>query len=90
MKAIFKLAAAGALLAVIQVSSAQEIRCGEKMIAGDQIHPLTKDQILETCGEPTEKGYDQYDHWYYKEQQKILIFNGNGELDHIEDAPVTE
>lgn len=87
MKAIFKLATAGALLAAIQVSSAQEMRCGEKMIAGDQIHPLIKEQVLEVCGEPTEKGYDR---WYYKEQHKILIFNGNGELDHIEDAAVTE
>jgi hypothetical protein len=66
---------------------AQEMRCGEKLIAGDQIQPLIKEQVLEICGEPTEKDYDR---WYYKEQHKILVFNGNGELDHIQDAAVTE
>ena len=29
------------------------------------------------------KGYDR---WFYKEQGKILVFNDNEELDHIEDA----
>ena len=66
---------------------AQEIRCGSHLISGDQIHPVIKEQVLEMCGEPTEKDYQR---WYYKEQHKILVFNGNDELDHIEDAAVTE
>ena len=49
----------------------------------DQIHPLLQSQVLEKCGEPTSKdGYN----WYYEEQGKILVFNGNKELDHIQDA----
>lgn len=35
------------------------------------------------CGQPTTQGFER---WYYQEQGKILVFNGNGELDHIEDA----
>jgi hypothetical protein len=87
---MFNIRMLASLVAVISISSpalAQEMRCGEKLIAGDQIQPLIKEQVLEVCGEPTEKGYDR---WYYKEQHKILIFNGDGELDHIEDAAVTE
>jgi hypothetical protein len=78
------------VLAVISITTpalAQEMRCGTHLIAGDQIHPLVKEQVLEMCGEPTEKDFER---WYYKEQRKILIFNGNGELDHIEDAAVTQ
>ena len=78
------------LIAVSSISAsalAQDMRCGNKLIEGDQIQPLIKEQVLEICGEPTEKDYDR---WYYKEQGKILVFNGNGELDHIEDAAVTE
>lgn len=81
------LASLAAVLSISVPAFAQEMRCGEKLISGDQIHPLIKEQVLEICGEPTEKGYDR---WYYKEQQKTLVFNGNDELDHIEDAAVTE
>jgi hypothetical protein len=66
---------------------AQEMRCGNQLIAGDQIHPLLKVQVLEMCGEPTDKGFER---WYYEEQGKVLVFNGSEELDHIEDAATTE
>ena len=81
------LASLAAVLSFSAPAFAQEMRCGEKLISGDQIHPLIKEQILEICGEPTKKDYDR---WYYKEQHKILVFTGDDELDHIEDAPVTE
>jgi len=76
----------GLLLTTFAVSTAgvaQEMRCGNELISGDQMHPLIKAQVLEKCGEPTSMGQDR---WYYEEQGKILVFNGNGELDHIEDA----
>ncbi len=66
---------------------AQEMRCGNRLIAGDQIHPLLKEQVLEICGEPTSK---EFDRWFYQQEGKILVFNDNGELDHIEDADTTE
>ncbi len=66
---------------------AQEMRCGNLLIAGDQIQPLVKEQVLAECGEPTSKDYNR---WFYQEQGKILVFNDNDELDHIEDAEVPE
>lgn len=72
-----------ASLSASTAALAQEMRCGNELIAGDQIHPLIKAQVLEKCGEPTEKSHDR---WFYQEQGKILVFNGNDELDHIEDA----
>ncbi len=76
----------GATLLALPVM-AQEIRCGNSLISGDEIHPLLKQQVLEICGEPTQKDQDR---WIYQEQHKILVFNGNDELDHIEDVPPTE
>ena len=62
---------------------AQEMRCGEELISGDQIKPLLTEQVLEKCGEPTEKnGFE----WYYAKQEKILVFNGNNELETIRDS----
>jgi len=66
---------------------AQDMRCGNNLIQGDQIQPLLKEQVLEMCGEPTEKDYDR---WFYQDQHKILVFNGNDELDHIEDTAIPE
>jgi hypothetical protein len=65
----------------------QEMRCGNLLIAGDQIHPLLKEQVLKECGEPTSQDYNR---WFYRAQGKILVFNDNGELDHIEEADTPE
>ena len=62
---------------------ASEMRCGENYIEGDQIDPLTSEQVVEKCGEPTSEAAD---HWYYEEQGKILIFNSDGKLETIRDA----
>ncbi|MCB1855437.1 MAG: hypothetical protein KDI05_11190 [Halieaceae bacterium] len=72
-----------AAIGLAGAASAQEMRCGNALISGDQINPLLKEQVLEMCGQPTTQGFER---WYYQEQGKILVFNGNGELDHIEDA----
>ena len=69
--------------AVAIPAAANEMRCGNHLISGDQLQPLLKDQVLAKCGEPTSKDYDR---WYYQEQGKILVFNTNDELDHIENA----
>ena len=79
----FAIAAAG----VAAPALAQEIRCGNHLIAGDQMQPLLKEQVLEKCGEPTSKDYNR---WFYQQQGKILVFNDNGELDHIQDANDSE
>ena len=77
----------GAAATLALPAAANEMRCGNHLISGDQIHPLLKVQVLEKCGEPTSKDYDR---WYYQEQGKILVFNANDELDHIEDAEDSE
>jgi hypothetical protein len=81
------LAMAAAISSLAVPALAQEMRCGNRLISGDQINPLLKEQVLQICGEPTSK---ESERWFYQEQGKILVFNGNGELDHIEDAEVTE
>jgi hypothetical protein len=76
-------ALATAALTLSGAGFAQEMRCGNELISGDQVNPLLETQVLEKCGEPTSRdGYN----WYYQEQGKILVFNDNGELDHIQDA----
>jgi hypothetical protein len=87
MLKIRTLALITATLGIAAPVLAQEMRCGERLISGDEVQPLLKTQVLEICGEPTTKDFDR---WYYQEQQKILVFNGNDELDHIEDAEVPE
>jgi hypothetical protein len=81
------LAMAAAISSLSVPALSQDMRCGNRLISGDQINPLLKEQVLQICGEPTSKDSDR---WFYQEQGKILVFNGNGELDHIEDAEVTE
>jgi hypothetical protein len=62
---------------------ANEMRCGEHYISGDQVEPIVREQVLEKCGEPTSKTGD---HWYYEKQGKILVFNSGGSLITIRDA----
>ena len=83
---MFSLKQIGLIAAIVAMSGgafAQEMRCGNELISGDQINPLLKTQVLELCGEPTSR---EGDRWYYQQQGKILVFNGNDELDHIDDA----
>ena len=79
-----KILAAAIVVSVATLPAlAQEMRCANLLISGDQIHPLLKEQVLKECGEPTSR---ESNRWYYKKQGKILVFNDNGELDHIVDA----
>ena len=82
MMNINTLVLAGSLVALSVPAMAQEMRCGEKLISGDQTQPLLEEQVLSICGEPSSRdGYN----WYYNEQGKILVFNGNSELETIQD-----
>ena len=51
------LAAAIAVSTVTVPALAQEMRCGNLLISGDQIHPLLKEQVLKECGEPTSSSH---------------------------------
>jgi len=72
------------LLGASLQAAANEMRCGTQLIFDDQVEPMLKAQVLEKCGEPTEKDYSS---WYYREQGKVLIFNDNDQLESIQDAP---
>jgi len=75
------------LSSVVLVSTlpamAEDMKCGNQYIEGDQIEPLLKEQVVEKCGEPTSK---EGDHWYYESQGKILVFNSDGLLMSVQDA----
>ncbi len=64
---------------------ATEIRCGEQVISGHQIEPLSSAQVVEKCGEPMSTS-EEADHWYYEEQGKVLVFGSDGMLVTIQDA----
>lgn len=81
------LAAVAAVSCAAVPALAQEMRCGNRLISGEQIEPLLKEQVLQECGEPTSKDYNR---WFYQEQGKILVFNGNDELEEIQEASVPE
>lgn len=81
------LAITAAASALALPALAQEMRCENRLISGDQVHPMVQEQVLQECGEPTSKDYNR---WFYQAQGKVLVFNNNGELDHIEDANAPE
>ncbi len=71
------------LLGASLQATAGEMRCGNQLIFDDQIDPMLMVQVLEKCGEPTERRGNE---WYYQEQGKVLIFNDNQQLESIQDA----
>jgi hypothetical protein len=76
-----------ALFVLAGAVQAQEMRCGNGLIEGDQMQPMTTDEVEEVCGEPNEIiGYE----WFYHEQGKVLVFNGNNELETIRDRHTVE
>jgi hypothetical protein len=83
---MFSLKQIGLITATVAMSGAavaQEMRCGNELISGDQMNPLLKTQVLELCGEPTSRDGER---WYYQQQGKILVFDSDDQLDHIDDA----
>jgi hypothetical protein len=71
-----------ALVVLAGAVQAQEMRCGNRLIEGDQIQPMTTDEVEDACGEPNEITGDE---WFYHEQGKVLVFNGNNELETVRD-----
>lgn len=85
MSSMIKFLVISAVLTSSFTVMANEMRCGEHYISGDQIEPLSRKQVVEKCGEPTTTSAAA-DHWYYEKQGKILIFNSDGMLVTIKDA----
>ena len=71
------------LLGAATQAAANEMRCGDGLIFDDEVEPMLMVNVLEKCGEPTERRGDE---WYYGEQGKVLIFNDDQQLESIQDA----
>ena len=82
-----KYAVCAALSCLVIPALAEDMRCGNQIIQDDQMHPLTTDQVLDICGEPSQRDGER---WTYQDQRKVLVFNDSGELVAIEDASEEE
>lgn len=79
-----KYALCAALSCLVIPAFAGDMRCGGQIIQDDQVHPFTMAQVLDICGEPSERDGER---WTYEDQGKVLVFNDSGELVAIVDAP---
>jgi len=63
------------------------MRCGGAVIDDAALVPVTQDQVLAACGEPTSRGYGQ---WVYQQSGqfvKVLTFDSDGNLRSIREQP---
>ncbi len=71
------------LMASTSTVLADSISCGQSMIQGGLTDPVTKDEVLQKCGEPSAKeGND----WIYERDggaTAVLHLNDNGDLESI-------
>jgi hypothetical protein len=56
------------LLLFAATAQADEVRCGTHVIDPNQDVPLTEDDVLELCGEPDERGMDN---WVYGQEGQV-------------------
>jgi hypothetical protein len=72
----------------IALAHAQPFVCGESMVEADT--GTTKEEVLSTCGPPTEQAEDR---WYYKDQPgqvTVVLTFENDELQQIETIPQSQ
>ena len=63
---------------------AESIICGGTVIEDGRPDPVTADQVLEACGEPTTREPGQWVYAQPGEMTRILRFNSDGDLQSIE------
>jgi hypothetical protein len=73
--AILAFAAQGAL--------AGSMLCGETVIQDGELQPVTAEQVLAACGEPTTKEFGQWVYAQPGELAKTLRFDAEGNLQSI-------
>ena len=76
MKA-FKIPVVIALLASANLAYAGSIRCGEEVIQDGGENPPTMEEVIEKCGEPTERGLGVL---IYRDKNAQLEFDDDGQL----------
>jgi hypothetical protein len=72
-----------ALAFTAQGVMAGSMMCGETVIQDGQLEPVTAEQVLEACGEPTTKELGQWVYARPGELEKTLRFNDEGNLESI-------
>ena len=85
MKTLAKIALGAALAWSTQCAMANTMECGGTIIDDGQDVPVTSEQVLAACGQPTSRENGQ---WVYQEPgqfTKILRFDEDGNLQSIEE-----
>jgi hypothetical protein len=72
-----------ALVLGTQGVMAESMMCGDTVIQDGQLEPVTADQVLAACGEPTTKEPGQWVYAKPGELAKTLRFNDEGNLESI-------
>ncbi len=65
----------------------ETIKCGEHFIDGESPTPLSKAEVQEAYGEPSEKSGVTWGQatWVYEEEGKTLTFDANNNLESVRD-----
>jgi len=90
MKTLSKTALWVTLALGTQGAMAELMRCGDTVIDDAQQVPVTKEQVLAACGEPTSREVGQ---WIYEspgDLTRILRFAADGNLQSISEQPAGE
>ena len=66
-----------------QVVMAGSMMCGDTVIQDGQLEPVTAEQVLAACGEPTTKEFGQWVYAKPGELAKTLRFDDEGNLESI-------
>ena len=84
MKTLALMVMAAALVLGAQVAMAGTMLCGDSVIQDGELQPVTEEQVLAACGEPTSRNEDGQ--WVYAkpgELVKTLRFDTDGNLQSI-------
>ena len=90
MKTLSKAALCVALAVGAQSAMAELMRCGDTVIDDAQEVPVTQEQVLAACGQPS---FRQPGQWIYEqpgELTRILEFSADGNLQSITQQPAGE
>jgi hypothetical protein len=90
MKTLSKSAFCVALALGTQGAIAELMRCGDTIIDDAQEVPVTQEQVVAACGQPS---FRQPGQWIYEqpgELTRILQFTADGNLQSITEQPASE
>ena len=71
------------LVLAFQSALAGSMMCGDTVIQDGELEPVTAEQVLAACGEPTTKEFGQWVYAQPGELAKTLRFDSEGNLESI-------